>query len=130
MKEIKIKKITPLFNHIVTTADEYIEEDATTAGGIIDVSKLRKGFKEYQKVLAVGNDCRSVKAGDYVCINPKYYEKPVKSRQKDENGDNPITSIGYVFPMVQMYDEENIKQDYLYLTERDVEFVIDEYDFE
>lgn len=134
MGEIRLKKIRPFFTKILTTADQYLDEDATTQGGIIDVTKLKKGFKEYQRVIAVGNSCRFVKEGDLISINPARYAKPTNVNKHMQETDKSlrdeliVQSIKYVFPVVTLYNEENIAEDYLFLDEGDVEFVIEEHD--
>ena len=71
---MKLKKIKPMYTRIVTTMDMYVEKDASSPSGILDVSKLKKGVKEYQKVIAVGTNVRNIKEGDWVRINPLYYK--------------------------------------------------------
>jgi hypothetical protein len=64
---INIKKIELTANYVLTTKDIYTEEDGS---GII---KLSGTLKEYQTVVAVGPMVRTIKVGDFVCINPKRY---------------------------------------------------------
>ena len=118
-----IKKIRPMYTHIVTTMDMYIDEQLKSPGGIIDASKLKKGIKEYQKVIAIGNSVRTVNVGDLVCINPERYAV----RAYDENSvkrdlmQNQI--VKYNFNVVKLDGK-----DYLLLDESDVDFIIDEYE--
>lgn len=120
---MKIKKIKPMYTRIVTTMDMYVEEQLKSPGGIIDASKLKKGIKEYQRVIAVGSSVRTVKEGDLVCINPDRYAV----RQYDKNSvksdimENQITR--YNFNVVTLDGK-----DCLLLDESDVEFVIEEYE--
>ena len=82
---MKIKSIKPLYTRIVTTMDMYVEEQLKNPSGIIDVSKLKRGIKEYQTVIEVGTTVRNLKKGDVVCINPdryavrKFHENSVKA---------------------------------------------------
>ena len=69
---LKIKKIKPLFNKILTTMDLY--DNPMTEDGIIDGSKEDGGIKEYQTVIAVGPTVKCVKPGDLVVINPARYQ--------------------------------------------------------
>lgn len=117
-----IKKIKPLYTRIVTTMDMYVE-DQSTPGGIIDVTKLKKGIKEYQKVIAVGTSVRNVKEGDLVCINPERYavRKFSENSVKNDIMENAVTR--YNFNVVKLGDQE-----YLLLDEADVEFIVEDYE--
>ena len=119
---MNIKKIKPMYTKFVCTADKYVESE-TMVGGIIDASKLKMGLKEYQKVIAVGNSCRTIKEGDMVCINPDRYVQ--KKFSEDSLRADLVTNdiVKYNFPMVVLD-----VQDYLLLDEADVEFVIEDYD--
>jgi co-chaperonin GroES (HSP10) len=124
MKVVKVLKVKPLFNKLVTTADRY-EEDSYT-GSIIDVEKQQGTLKEYQKVLAVGTSVRGIEVGDLVSIDPtryaiKKYDKD--SIRQDIAGGNPI--VGYNFDFVNVDGK-----DCLLLEDRDIEFVIEDYEEE
>lgn len=98
---LKITKIKPMFNHIVTTADKY-EEDYRT-GGIIDPTKSRGSLKEYQTVVAVGSMVRDIKPGDKVMIDPTRYA--IMKHQKGSLKDGVITDnpvVGYNFKTVEI----------------------------
>lgn len=43
---LKIKKIKPMFTHLITTMDKY-EEDITTTSGLIDTKRQKGTVKEY-----------------------------------------------------------------------------------
>lgn len=120
---MKIKKVKLLYTRILTTMDTYVESDVTSAGGIIDASKLKKGVKEYQRVLAVGTNVRNVQVGDLVCINPERYavRKYDKNSVKSDLMENYITS--YNFNVLKLDDK-----DCLMLDEADIEFVIEDYE--
>lgn len=120
---LKIKKIKPMFTHLITTMDRY-EEDVTTVGGLIDTHKQKGSVKEYQKVVAVGSSVRDIKIGDLVLINPKNYRilKHEKGSMKDGViTDNPV--VGYNIPTVEINGEN-----FMYLDDRDIEYVIEEYE--
>lgn len=120
---LKIKKIKPLFTSIVTTMDRY-EEEIKTAGGLIDATKQVGGLKEYQRVLVVGSSVRDIKEGDLVCVNPARFAVKKHQAGSLKDGivtDNPVTT--YNFDVVEM----NGKQ-CLLLQDRDIEFVIEEYE--
>lgn len=117
-----VKKIKPMYTRIVTTMDMYVEDEASP-GGILDVTKLKKGIKEYQKVIAVGTSVHNVKEGDIVCINPDRYAV----RQFKENSiksdllENSV--VRYNFNVVKLEDK-----DYLLLDEADVEFIVEDFE--
>ena len=120
---IKVKKIKPLFTSVVTTMDRYTE-DVTLESGLIDTTKQQGGIKEYQTVVAVGGSVRDIKVGDLGCINPIRYA--VKKHQEGSLKDGVITDnpvIRFDFPTIEM----NGKQ-YLYLQDRDIDFVIEEFE--
>ena len=103
--------------------DRYTE-DVTLESGLIDTTKQQGGIKEYQTVVAVGGSVRDIKVGDLVCINPIRYA--VKKHQEGSLKDGVITDnpvIRFDFPTIEM----NGKQ-YLYLQDRDIDFIIEEFD--
>jgi len=69
---LKVTKIHPCMDHIVTTAEIYTEQEVTSAGGVIDGGR-RDTLKEYQKVLEIGPFVKGLKVGDIVRINPSRY---------------------------------------------------------
>lgn len=119
---LKIKKIKPLFNKILTTM--YTYNDVTTEDGIIDGSKEEGGIREYQTVIAVGSTVKCVKPGDLVVINPARYQIMKHKEGSLKDGvitDNPV--MGYNFPILVIDDKPC-----LYLYDSDVDFVIKEYE--
>lgn len=124
MSTLKIKKIKPLFNNIITTFDKYVEPALIAGTSIIDANKTKNGVKEYQTVISVGSVVRDIKPGDMVCINPtnyavrKYAENSTKANMQEYT--NAV--VGYNFNIVIMDDKE-----YLLLSDRDIDFVIEEY---
>lgn len=119
---LKIKKIKPLFNKILTTMDLY--DNPMTEDGIIDGSKEDGGIREYQTVLAVGPTVKCVKPGDLIVINPSRYQVMKHKEGSLKDGvitDNPV--IGYNFPILVVDDRPC-----LYLYDSDVDFVIKEWE--
>ena len=115
--------IRPMFNTLVTTMDVY-ENDAITAGGLIDVTKQQGTLKEYQKVIAVGPCVRDIKAGDLVCVNPTRFGKKKHQEGSLKDGiicDNPI--LTYNFDTIVLDDVPH-----LLLQDRDIDFVIADYE--
>lgn len=122
---INIKKISPMFNQIVTTADQYTE-DQTIGGIITDVKKSVGTLKEYQKVVATGPMVRNIKVGDLVLVNPRRYAQVKHQEGSLKDGvitDNPV--VRYNFPMIEL---DHVK--HLLLQDSDVDFVIEEYEEE
>lgn len=120
---MKLKKIKPLYTRIVTTMDMYVDKDVTLPGGIIDASKIKKGIKEYQTVVATGTSVKNVKVGDIVCIDPSRYavRKFQPDSVKADLMTNQVTS--YNFNVVSLDGT-----DYLLLDEADVEFIVEDYE--
>ena len=122
MSTLKIKKIKPMFNRVLTTCDLYTEDLMTD--GIIDSTKVEGAIKEYQTVIACGPHVKSVKPGDIVVINPTRYQV-MKHKEGTLNdgviGDNAVLS--YNFPIMIVDDAPC-----LYIYDSDVEFVIKEFE--
>lgn len=120
---LKVKKIKPLFTAIITTMEKY-EEDVRTASGLIDTTKQQGGLKEYQTVLAIGDSVRAIKVGDLVCVNPTRFA--VKKHQAGSLKDGVVTDnpvVTYNFDVVEMDGKQC-----LLLQDRDIDFVIEEYE--
>ena len=120
---LKVKKIKPLFTAIITTMEKY-EEDVRTASGLIDTTKQQGGLKEYQTVLAIGDSVRAIKVGDLVCVNPTRFA--VKKHQAGSLKDGIVTDnpvVNYNFDVVEMDGKQC-----LLLQDRDIDFVIEEYE--
>lgn len=119
---LKIKKIKPMFTALITTMDKY-EQDVTT-GGLINVTKMQGGLKEYQTVLAVGDSVRGIKVGDLVCINPTRFAVKKHREGSLKDGvitDNPVTT--YNFDIVEMDGKQC-----LLLQDRDIDFIIEDWE--
>jgi co-chaperonin GroES (HSP10) len=117
---LNVKKVRPMFNNIVTTADKY-EEDQM-AGGLIVVPA--GNIKEYQKVVAVGGSVRDIKVGDLVKVKFDRYMKMRHKKGSLQDGviaDN--TAIEVVLPMILINNIEHLS-----LNDIDVEYVVEEYD--
>lgn len=119
---LKIKKLKPMFNHLITTMEKY-EEDVITSG-LIDKNKQKGSVKEYQKVVAVGSFVKEIKVGDMVLINPKNYRILKHEEGSLKNGvitDNPV--VGYNIPTVEINGES-----FMYLNDNDIEYIIEDYE--
>lgn len=112
-----------MFTALITTMDKY-EHDVTTRGGLIDTTKQQGGLKEYQTVLAVGSSVRDIKVGDIVCVNPTRFAVRKHQAGTLKDGivtDNPVTT--YNFDVVEMDGKQC-----LLLQDRDIDFIIEEYE--
>ncbi|MBQ7430709.1 MAG: hypothetical protein IJV29_18685 [Butyrivibrio sp.] len=106
-------------NYLVTTKEEYIDEDVKK-GGLI--TKVRGSLKEYQKVVAVGPMVRNIQVGDLVCINPKRYARRKYQEGSLKDGvitENPV--ISYNFNVIEL---DHVS--HLLLVDQDIDFVIEE----
>ena len=122
MSTLKIKKIKPMFNRVLTTCDLYTEDLMTE--GIIDSTKVEGAIREYQTVIACGPMVKCVKPGDIVVINPTRY-KVMKHKEGTLNDgviqDNAVLS--YNFPIMAVDDNPC-----LYIYDSDIDFVIKEFE--
>ena len=112
-----------MFTALITTMDKY-EHDERTAGGLLDVTKQQGGLKEYQRVLAIGSSVRDIKVGDLVCVNPTRFA--VKQHKAGSLKDGVVTdnpTIKYNFDVVEMDGRQC-----LLLQDRDIDFIIEEYE--
>lgn len=122
MSTLKIKKIKPMFNRVLTTCDLYTEDLMTD--GIIDSTKVEGAIKEYQTVIACGPTVKCVKPGDVVVINPTRYQVMKHKEGTLNDGviqDNAVLS--YNFPIMVVNDAPC-----LYIYDSDIEFVIKEFE--
>ena len=111
-----------MFTALITTMDKY-EQDMTT-GGLINVTKMQGGLKEYQTVLAVGGSVRDIKVGDLVCVNPTRFAVKKHQAGSLKDGvvtDNPVTT--YNFDVIEMDGKQC-----LLLQDRDIDFIIEEWE--
>lgn len=110
-------------NYLVTTKDEYTEDDVKRGELLI---KTVGSLKEYQKVVAVGPMVRGIQVGDLVCINPKRYAQYKHKPGSLKDGvitDNPVVS--YNFNVIEL---DHVS--HLLLTDQDIDFVIEEWNDE
>ena len=122
MSTLKIKKIKPMFNRVLTTCDLYTEDLMTD--GIIDSTKVEGAIKEYQTVIACGPTVKCVKPGDVVVINPTRYQVMKHKEGTLNDGviqDNAVLS--YNFPIMVVNDAPC-----LYIYDSDIEFAIKEFE--
>lgn len=120
---IRVKKIKPMFTTVITTA-EMLEEKDMMVGSIIDVSKAKKTIKEFQKVVAVGPHVNSIQVGDLVCVNPIRFGKPYQKRNSlNQATEEYETMMSYQFDFIEIDGQTCLK-----LQDRDIDYVVEEYE--
>ena len=98
MKDIKIKKLKPIFDTVITALDIY-EEDVVQNGIVIIPAGA---VKQYQTVLAVGEFVKNINVGDLVMINfsrfikRKYKENSIKNDEQSMI-DEPILDVPKIY---------------------------------
>ena len=123
-----VKKIKPLNDSILTTADKIDVQEMTfrRCNVILDPTKTNNIHALIQRVVAVGPMVRDIKVGDLVKINNLDYI--IVEHPEDRDSLREIVRIRntytkYQFPVIQEGEEER-----LMLKSRDIEYVIEDYD--
>lgn len=117
---LKLKKITPVFNHILTTKSTY-DKDVIDNGMIV---KTAGTVKEYQRVVAVGSTVKVCKPGDVVMINPTRYAVMKHQDGSLKDGvvsDNPV--VAYNIPVINLDGK-----DHLLIYDTDIQFIMDKFE--
>jgi hypothetical protein len=81
-------------------------------------------LKEYQKVISIGSSVRDIKVGDIVSINPARFAVMKHKEGSFKDGviqDNQV--LEYKFDIIKIDNK-----DHLLLQDRDIEFIIEEYE--
>lgn len=113
--------IKPLFNAIVTTMDVY-EEDAKLPSGLTDTKRLKGTVKEFQTVIAIGDNVKSIKVGDKVAINPARYAVMKHKENSMKNGVTDTNMVmGFSFNTIDLGGVPH-----LLLYDNDISFIITE----
>lgn len=137
MEELNLKKIQVRNNAILTTAYRFNVEAHTELEHDKITGLIFKNMKEannlpqlFQRVVNVGPNVRDIKEGDIVFLNPLHYlNRKLIEQQKDLSSDINEKHIKeefgpeYEFPSVVLDGVE-----YLYLFDRDVEYMVLEAD--
>ena len=119
---LNIKEIKPIGSQVLVTENIYGYDDENAAGIIIN----KKGdIKDFQQVVAVGDDVKFVKPGDWVKIN--FYKYAVF--KEDPNSvkamaDNPI--VGLRLNEIEMVDPENENEvkPFFLIDCRDIQYIL------
>lgn len=116
---LKVKKIKPMFNRILVTANRY--EKDVKQGGVVIITEGT--FKEYQEVLSVGESVKDIKEGDIVHINPIRYAVKKHTENTLKDGvvtDNP--TVSYNLNLVEVGDDICMM-----IYDQDVDYVITDF---
>lgn len=141
MEELKLKKIQPRVNTVITTAVRYYEKNNNKAKDeyikkrkdnqhLISLKEDKNLPKLVQKVIAIGPVVRDVKVGDIVKINPLHYldRKLTQQRESLERDVLDLTGtrvketyseLDYKFPTIDLDDNEC-----LLLYDRDIDYIV------
>lgn len=128
MKNIKVNKIIPTWNGVVTTAERYMV-DATTVGGILIPDKRADAYRDYQRVTAVGPNVRGIEVGDLVHIMFDKFKVRVFKENSLKNDDPSLQHMTrgdkYEIPCVVLDDTE-----YFFIHDNDIDYIIPEGGYE
>lgn len=129
MKELKIKKGTPLLNYVILTADRYTADElADMYGGIVPAG-MTDQLKPYQKIVSISPRSSMVNILEpdmLVLINIDRYGRSMQKKNSikasmDEHYDNHVI---YDVPIIELDGKECLK-----LGDNDIEFIIEDYEF-
>ena len=129
MKELKIKKGTPLLNYVILTADRYTAEELADIHVGIVPAGMTDQLKPYQKIISISPRSSMVnilEPGMLVLINIDRYGRSMQKKNSikasmDEHYDNHVI---YNVPILELNGEECLK-----LGDNDIEFIIEDYEF-
>lgn len=122
----KLKKVTPRYTKVLTTAN--IDKEIVHVPGtdIEDPNKTREGYSGLQTIIAVGDTVRGLEPGMNVLVDFERYarprQRPVQGLKNSIKGEM-MTELEYAIP-VMVIDGEEI----LALDDNDIKFIVDEFD--
>lgn len=121
---LKLKKLKPIGCQVLVTENLYGWDDFDEAGLIIH---KRGDLKNYQEVIAVGDDVKFVKPGDVVAIN--YYK--YCSFENDENsvkvnGSNKIVNLH--LNEIEMAGENDEPVTCFLIDQRDITYILEDFE--
>lgn len=117
---LKLKKITPTFNHILVT-NNLRDHDEYDDGVLVRPAGTTK---EWQTVVAVGSTVTNCKPGDVVMIDPVRYAVMKHQEGSLKDGvvaDNP--TVAYNIPHILIDNK-----DFMYLYDTDIQFILNEFE--
>lgn len=121
---LEVKKIKPMGSQVLVTKNLYGWDDFNEGGILIH---QRGDIKQYQTVVAVGDDVKYVKPGDVVQINFFKYAvfKEDHNSVKVAEKDNPV--IGLRLNEVEMVDKEGEPVTAFLIDFRDIMYVLEDF---
>lgn len=121
---LEVKKVKPIGSQVLVTKNLYGWDDYDSSHVLIH---QRGDLKDYQTVIAVGDDVRGVKPGDVVAINYFKYAvfKEDHNSIKVAGGDNSI--VGLRLNEIEMVDEEGDPTVCFIVDFRDIKYIIEDY---
>lgn len=121
---LEVKKIKPIGTQVLVTKNLYGWDDYNEGGILIH---QRGDIKQYQTVVAVGDDVGGVKPGDVVNINFFKYAvfKEDHNSLKVAEKDNPV--IGLRLKEVEMVDTEGEPIICFIIDFRDIEYILEDF---
>ena len=125
-----IKKVRPQFTGLITTMNMFEEKDMYIKGtSLIDGRKIKKSIDEFQTVVAVGPHVNGIQVGDLVHIDPTRFMKPVQVKKANQPDSLKTGMEEYSSEMRYQFDVIELDgKPYLKLQDRDVDYVVEEYE--
>ena len=122
---LKIKEIQPIAQQLLVTENVYEKDDFTESGILVN---KRGDIKNYQTVIAVGNDVEWVKPGDVIMVNFAKYAinkiDPNSLRAGDDN--NPV--VGLRLNEVELTGDDGNTQTGFIIDRRDIMYILKDYE--
>lgn len=125
MDNVNIKKIKPVFNSILVTAEKY-ELPNNMVGKIITTDHLQLGYKPIQTVVAVGSVVTCVQPGEKVYLDYNKYaiykqKQDTLSVKEDMDEHYHRQLVGYRLEPIVLDGVEH-----LLLFDRDIQFIVED----
>lgn len=129
MKELKIKKGTPLLNYVILTADRYTADELADMYGGIVPANMTDQLKPYQKIISISPRSSMVnilKPDMLVLINIDRYGRSIQKKNsiKESMDEYYDSHVVYNVPVIELDGKECLK-----LGDNDIEFIIEDYEF-
>lgn len=120
-----LKKVTPRYTKVLTTADIEIRKAYFAGTNVEDPGKTITGYSSIQKVVALGPSCTGLKVGDHVLIDFSRYARPVQSQslRNHVKGEEYSVQMSFNIPVIILDGEE-----YLDLQDNDIVYIVDDFE--
>lgn len=121
---LKLKKIKPLFSQVLVTENLYGWDDKDESGII---TNTKGDIKDYQTVIAVGDDVKHVKPGDIVSINFfKYVELMEDPNSLKAMEGNKVVKLRLNEVTMEGNDGEPVKC--FIIDQRDIRYILEDFE--